>query len=257
MNAPLLQVCHLTKRFGGLVAVDDVSFDVPSGSITALIGPNGAGKSTCFNVISGALRPTAGRLTFEGRDITGQPDYRVARLGLARTFQSTALFGNLTALDNVVVGYRRHTRSNVGDALLRTRRHRRELLESFERGREALRFVDLEPHAQRRADTLPQEAQRRLALAIAVVSQPKLLLLDEPVAGVSHEEMERHAQLIRNVAATGCTICLVEHKMFLVMGLADAIVVLHHGRAIAYGTPAQVAANPVVHDAYLGGPAGA
>lgn len=249
---PTLAVRNLTKRFGGLTAIDDVSFDVLPGSITAVIGPNGAGKSTCFNLISGNLLPTSGTIAFRGRDITRTPDYRVARLGIARTFQATALFRNMTVLDNVVVGARLHAKSTIVDAMLRTPRHAREQREASERAREALAFVGLASAAGRAAGDLSQEAQRRLALAIAIVERPSLLLLDEPVAGVTHEEMGEHAALIGKIAASGCTVCLVEHKMHLVMGLATAIVVLHHGKKIADGAPQAVAADPLVIEAYLG-----
>jgi branched-chain amino acid transport system ATP-binding protein len=248
----LLEVRGLTKRYGGLTAVDDVSFDVPRGMITAIIGPNGAGKSTCFNLISGNVPPTSGTLMFDGQDITRVPDYRVARLGIARTFQATALFRNLSVLDNAVVGARMNARGSIVDTICRTPKHRREEKEAHELAYEALRFVGLEGSAARSALDISQEAQRRLALAIAMTHEPKLLLLDEPVAGVSHEEMGEHEALIRKIAARGTTVALVEHKMALVMGLADSIVVLHHGKKIAHGTPAQVANDAAVIDAYLG-----
>jgi branched-chain amino acid transport system ATP-binding protein len=251
-GGPLLDVREATKRFGGLVAVDGVSFSVDAGHIKAIIGPNGAGKSTLFNLISGYYPVTSGTLFFDRAEITQRPMHEIARLGVARTFQTTSLFSHQTVLDNAIMGYRMHTKSGLLDVLLRTPRTRREERESRERAFEALAFAGIAPLAGRIAGSIPQEAQKRLAIAIAVAAEPRLVLLDEPVAGVTSEETDAHAELIRTMARRGLTICLVEHKMNLVMGLADSIVVLHHGKKIAEGTPAQVQNNDDVIRAYLG-----
>jgi len=248
----LLEVRNATKRFGGLTAIEDVSFWIEPGTITAIIGPNGAGKSTLFHVISGFYPATSGQLIFDSADITKLPMHAIARLGIARTFQTTSLFANQHVIDNVIVAHRMHTKSGLFDALLRTPREKREERESSERAYEALRFCEIERYADQIAGAIPQEAQKRLAIAIAVVAAPKLVLLDEPVAGVTSEETEAHAGLIRKMAQSGFTIALVEHKMNLVMGLADRIVVLHHGRKIAEGTPVQVSSDEAVIEAYLG-----
>ena len=248
----LLEVSGLSKAFGGLLALDNVSFGVERGSITAIIGPNGAGKSTALNVISGLYRPGSGAVRFGDREVTGLPPHAIARRGIARTFQSTSVFERTSVLENAVIAQRLHTRTNLADALLRTPRLRRERAETVERAYAALELTGIAALAARPAAAISQVEKRRLAIAIAVATQAQLLLLDEPAGSVTAAELAGLEALLRELAALGFTLVLVEHKMNLVMGLADAIVVLHHGRAIAHGAPAQVAADPAVVEAYLG-----
>ncbi|HET9949793.1 MAG TPA: ABC transporter ATP-binding protein [Longimicrobiales bacterium] len=247
-----LRVEGLGMRFGGLRAVSDVDLDVPPGRITAIIGPNGAGKTTFFNVVSGFCRPTSGRVTLDGRDVTGLAPHRMARLGVARTFQATRLFPEASVLDNVIVGRRLHTKSNVFDALLRSGRHRREERESRERAYAALEATGTAQLAEVPVGSISQEARKRVAFALALATEPRLLLLDEPAAGINPHETDGLAELIRSIARRGVTICLVEHKMRMVMDLSDHVAVLNHGKKIAEGTPEQIRRDPVVIDAYLG-----
>lgn len=248
----LLEVRGLGKKFGGLDAVKDVDIDVPQGQITAIIGPNGAGKSTLFNLLAGFYAPTSGTVTFDGKDITGMKPHRTVREGIARTFQTTSLFDDATVLDNVLAGCIVRSKSNAIDAIFKTPRHRRDEKESREKALEALEFVGAAHLKDELASTLPHESQKRVSIALALVTDPKLLLLDEPAAGTNDEETEAFGELFRQIARKGTTICLVEHKMSMVMNLADQIVVLDHGQRIASGTPAEIKANPVVIEAYLG-----
>ena len=253
MSAPLLSVERLTKRFGGLVANSDISLDVPEGSLTAVIGPNGAGKTTFFNMISGALPPTEGRVRFAGEDITGLPPAEVARRGLVRTFQLVQLFRNMTVLENVQVGLHLVTRGTLGAALLRPRWARTQEREVAARARELLAFVGLEREADRPVDRLAYGQQRLLEMARALAAKPRLLLLDEPAAGLNTQESATLADIIRQVNTGGTTVLLIEHDMSLVMRIAQHVAVLDFGRKIAEGAPAAVQAHPDVLAAYLGG----
>jgi len=248
----MLKIDNLTKRFGGLCAVNSVSVSCEPGTINAIIGPNGAGKTTFFNLISGAIAPTSGKVIFKGEDVTGLRADQVARRGMARTFQTTTLFDTATVLDNLIVGHRLRTGSTLIDAVLGTRRMKEEERRCREKARAALDFVGLAHIESRIAGDISQEERKRVAFALALSTDPSLLLLDEPAGGVNPEETEGLARLIRKMADSGLTICLIEHKMDMIMNLADKILVLNYGERIAEGTPAEIRSNPVVIEAYLG-----
>jgi branched-chain amino acid transport system ATP-binding protein len=248
----MLEVRNLTKRFGGLAAVNDVSTTIEKGKINAIIGPNGAGKTTFFNLISGVVAPTAGSIRFDGADITHLRADQVARLGISRTFQTTALFDMATVLDNLIIGHRLRTESGLFDVLVNSGRLRLEEHLCREKARDALEFVGLSHIGHRMAGDISQEERKRVAFALALSTDPKLLLLDEPAGGVNPEETEGLSELIRKLVRHNFTVCLVEHKMEMIMRLADKITVLNYGEKIAEGTPAEIRANPAVIDAYLG-----
>ncbi|MDL9980697.1 ABC transporter ATP-binding protein [Microbacterium candidum] len=250
----LVEVKNLTIKFGGLAALDNVSFVIKRGEILGLIGPNGAGKTTCFNAMTGVYKPTTGDVLLEGVSVKGRKQHQITRMGMARTFQNIRLFGEMSALENVVVGLDARHRTSVPGALLRMPRHVREEASSIDRGMALLEFVGIAQHAEKRARELSYGSQRRLEIARALATDPKLLCLDEPAAGFNPAEKEDLMALIRTIRDEGYTVLLIEHDMKLVMGVTDRIVVLEFGRKLADDVPTAIRNDPRVIAAYLGEP---
>jgi len=248
----ILTAQGIRKLFGGLRAVDDLDFSVTQGHIKSVIGPNGAGKTTLFNLITGIFPPSGGDFAFQGKKLVGLKTHRIARLGIARTFQNVELFGNMSALENVMLG--RHSRTGAGifGAGLRLSGMRREEREIRERAMEELTFLGLENRASVAATSLPLGEQKLLEIARALATEPKLILLDEPAAGLDMRETAKLGEIIRQIRDRGITVMLVEHDMSLVMEVSDEVLVLNYGRKIAEGHPREVQRNPEVVAAYLG-----
>jgi branched-chain amino acid transport system ATP-binding protein len=248
----LLRVENLSKEFGGVHAVENLSFAIGKGAIHSIIGPNGAGKTTLFNLITGIYKPSAGRVLLDDEDITGQPVCRLAARGMSRTFQNLQIFFNMSALENVMVGHHLHVDRRFLPSLLRSPAVAKRDRQAVEYCLELMEFVGVEKYRHMDASAMPYGALKRLEIARALAARPRILLLDEPAAGLNATESREIDAVIEKVAAQGITVVLVEHDMKMVMGISDHILVLDYGRKLAEGRPAEVRANPEVIAAYLG-----
>lgn len=252
MSEKILKTEHITQRFGGLVALSDISMEVNSGEIVGIIGPNGAGKSTLFNVITGMYNPTEGKVEMLGQDVTGWKPYRITELGFSRTFQNIRLFPRMTVQDNVIVGMHTRTKGNIFSGVFFTKKEKEERASCVREADTILRLLGLYEDRFEMGTSLPYGSQRKLEIARALATRPKLLLLDEPAAGMNEQETEELRQIVYRLKEMGYTILLIEHDMKFVMNICERIYVLNNGCMISSGTPDEVRTDPVVIEAYLG-----
>jgi branched-chain amino acid transport system ATP-binding protein len=248
----LLEISGLSKNFGGLMALHHLNCHIHSGELLSIIGPNGSGKTTLFNLITGIYETRSGVIKFNGKEITGSKPHQVAWYGIGRTFQKTTVFKKSSVLDNVIIGHRLHTRTGIWGAIFKTPAARREEDKVKEKAREVLSFVGLSDRENQIAENITQEAQKRLSIAMALATEPKLLLLDEPTGGVNLEEIDGLIGLVKKIQRSGISICIIEHKMRMVMNISDRVIVLNHGEKIAEGASKEIVTNEEVIKAYLG-----
>lgn len=252
MSELVLKTEHITQRFGGLVALSDISMEVNQGEIIGIIGPNGAGKTTLFNVVTGMYHPTEGTVYMMGKNVTGWKPYKITKLGFARTFQNIRLFARMSVLDNVIVGMHTRTKCSVLSSIFNTPAKRREETAAREKAQELLKLLDLYDDRYEMSTSLPYGSQRKLEIARALATEPKLLLLDEPAAGMNEQETQDLMKTVHQLKELGYTILLIEHDMKFVMSICERLYVLNNGAMIASGTPDEIKANPAVIEAYLG-----